>query len=364
MDWRNLDGIPPVVYNQNFLQKLGQDAGQVTRVGDNFVADRLREDMVFNTIVPQKPIRPEECQVNLENDTMYYIVNLDTNAAAAITDFRGPGRGQIIRAPRVPMSFHMLKSREFEIAEQELLVYNYPIMQMVYDYAIKAIGDQHDLYMLQNVKRAVDFVDANAAYKAVFGGGRVFGVSATGGPLTAGIINPLNSLSLTRGKQNQSNRIKPSKVLITQFDHNTLDSLQALEQGDQLRGQVFREGYREPMWTGVATVVTTKQDVFKPGNLWLFADEKFLGKNGVLDYGGAPYKLFIDRRSNIVTFHVYSNFGAVIANVGSAVQLKMYDAAYEAANPKQNPLNIVDDDLFQQRNLAEQGGRFPQVRSF
>ena len=369
MSWDNLEGLPAGAYNQQFMQKLAQDPEALRMVGDNFVRDRLREDMVFNGVIPQTPITPEKLQIALETDTMFEVVHLDPNAAAAIVDFRGPGRGQVVRAPRVALGFHMLKSDEFEVVEQELLVYPYPIVRLVHEYSIKAIGDQHDLYMLQNAKRAVDFVEADiTGYKNVFGGGIVFGVDENGASVNAVPTTDkevtVNTPTIVRGKKNLSNRIEPDSMIIAKKDHDDIDALDVFEQGDVLRSDTFISGYRQATWTGLKMIVTTKADVFTPGNIWIFAKAGFLGKNRVLDYGGNAYKLFIDRRSNVITWHVYVNVGAIFPNVGSIVQLKLYSDKHEELNPKKNPLNIVDDDLFQQRNLAEQGGRFPNVRQF
>lgn len=396
-NWENLEGLPPQAYNAQFLQKMAADPGTIAMVGDNFVRDRLREGMVFNSIIPQVAVTPDRLVPSLQGDTMYEIIHLDTNAAASVVDFRGVGRGQIVSAPRVGLGFHMLTSDQFEVVEQELLVYPFPIVKLVHEYSISAIGDQHDLYMLQNCQRAVDYVDAYPQYKAFFGGGTVEGISADGDTYTTNgvtnTLNPLNSYSLTRAKKAMSNRIQPSKMLITKYDHDDLDSLQLFEQGDALRSKTFVEGYRENRWTGLEMVVTTKQDVFRPGAIWLFAAPNMLGKNRVLDYGNNAYKLFIDRRGNVIQWYVYANFGALIANVGSVVRLQLYTGSVrsvrgtagnvagnfverafangvDALSSRQlvpgdvDPLSITDDELFRNRNLAEQGGRFPVVRQF
>lgn len=383
MTWTDLEGLPPAVYNQQFVQKLAQDPESIRMVGDNFVRDRLREDMVFNAVIPQTPITQDRLQVALETDTMYEVIHLDPNAAASIVDFRGSGRGQIVRAPRVALGFHMLRSDDFDIYEQELLVYPYPIINLVHEYSIKAIGDQHDLYMLQNVQRSVSFVDANPLYKSAFGGGTVTGLGPNGGLIgveagTTNRLNPVNSGSIVRAKQALSNRIRPEVMIIPKVNHDDIDALQIFEQGDVLRSETFISGYRQPTWTGIRMVVTTKADIFRPGNIWLFAAPEFLGKNRVFEYNGSAYKLFIDRRSNVITWHVYVTVGAIIANVGSCVKLRLYDDAFETTanssgvdaegvtrNPGDvNPLNIRDTDLYQNRNLSELGGRFMSVRQF
>lgn len=411
MTWDTLEGLTPQAYNTQFLQKLAADPGAIAQVGDNFVRDRLREDMVFNQIIPQNAVTPDKCQVSLNGDTLYEVIHLEPNAAASIMDFRGTGRGQVVSAPRVPLGFHMLKSDEFEVVEQELLVYPYPIVTLVHNHAIKAIGDQHDLYMLQSCQRAVDYVDANPAYKGHFGGGTVQGVDADGAEYTStlisgtdGRLNSINSYSVTRGKNALSNRIRAAKMLMAQADHNALDSLQLFEQGDRLRSEVFVKGYTAPTWTGLDLVVTTKADIFRPGIVWLFAAPDFLGKNRVLDYGGGAYKLFIDRRSNVITFHVYANFGALIANVGSLARLQLFGGSVTAAYGRPNsadstvgdnyvsrafsraqtaaqdgieavtgrvltpgdadPLSITGQEMYRQRNLAESGGRFPVVTAW
>lgn len=399
MSWENLEGLSPQAYNLQFTQKLAADPGAVQVVGDNFVRDRLREDMVMNRIIPQTPVTPDKLHPFLDSDTLYEIIHLDTNAAASITDFRGVARGQVVQAPRVGLGFHMLRSDDYDIVEQELLVYPFPIVKLVHDYSIKAIGDQHDLYMLQNCQRAVDFVDANAAYKGAFGGGTVTGVDADGVAYAGTAqqdLNPVNSFSVVRAKKALSNRIQPSKMLMTMSDHGDLDALQLFEQGDTLRSETFVKGYRQPTWTGLEMVVTTKNDIFRPGAIWFFAPPDMLGKNRVLDYGGNAYKLFIDRRSNVITFHVYANFGAIIANVGSVAKLQLFtgnvtDPGYgrgtagaaggnyvgrafasgvagisgKALVPGDvDPLSITEDQLFRNRNLAESGGRFPAIRQW
>jgi hypothetical protein len=282
----------------------------------------------------------------------------------------------------------MIRSDDFEITEQELLVYPYPILRLIHEYAIRAIGDIHDLYMLQLCTKAVNFVDGEPAYKSLFGGGTVVGVDADGNPIKdpnnadrSRKIFPFNTNSMAKAKQALSNRIVPAKILLTKFDMDSIDALDLFEQGSQLRGEVFVQGYRYPTLAGIPHVVTTKQDIFRPGNYWLFAPPDFLGKNRVLEYGGTAYKLFIDRRSNVVTFHVYANFGALLANVGSLVRLVMFDPTVNRTQPNtnfiepfmteadsikaQDPLTITADDLFVRRSyLEEKGGRFPVIRQF
>ena len=93
----------------------------------------------------------------------------------------------------------------------------------------------------------------------------------------------------------------------------------------------------------------------------MFAKPEFLGKNRVLDYGGNAYKLFIDRRSNVISWECYITVGALFANVGNLAILKLHGPTLDTTH---DPLAITDDDLFQNRNLVPQGGKFPDIRQF
>jgi hypothetical protein len=367
INWLDTGGLTPQAFNTAFISKLAQDPESIRMVGDNFVRDRLREDMIFNAIIPQTPITPDRLVPQLTSDSLYEIIYLEPNAAAALVDFRGPGRGQIVRGRRVPLSFHMLKSDEFEVVEQELLVYPYPIVRLVHEYSVRAIGDIHDLYMLQNCQRSVNFANTatlpdGSSYTDFWGGGVVNTPDASGDS-TFG-YHALSSAAVTTAKQRLSNRIKPEKILVSKFDMDSVESLLLFEQGDTLRSKVFVQGYAEDTLLGLPKVVTTKQDIFRKGIVWFFAGPDFIGKNRVLDYGGSAYKLYIDRRSNVITWHVYATFGAIIANVGSLVRLNLYKSSLAASNKDTDPLQIAEQDLFIQRNLAEQLGRFPTIRQF
>lgn len=367
-------------FNSSIMEKMDQGSGRekVASVLGTWTRDRLREVCAVDKILTPRDITPADCQVSLNHDTLVRIENIEPESRALAITYRGMPTAKFIRAPRYAIPFYMIASEMIQKTEEELMAYrDMPLTRIVEDNVIKDMQEIKDWTTLNHFEACVQAMQYDA-YGGAFTALRastyatatkhsVFkGRNAVLRGLDDFVINPLikpdlvtmrkalsdfNRTSVSTG--GRSRRLELDKILITKTDFEDMNNFTLQDLGDRVTGEVVENGWKSPTIMGIKFITTIKTDIFKPGNIWGFTSEEFLGKSYVLQRA----KFYVDKVMNVIKWASWMHVGVGIGNVAGVIKLELFggsvvptatDVGFEVVMP------LSKDNLFSKNNKVDE----------
>ncbi len=373
-------------FNSSILDRMDSASGkEKTAAGlGSWTRDRLREVCVVDSILTPKDINPSDCQVALGHDTLIRIEDAEPESRAGAITYRGMPAAKWIKASRYAIPFYMIASDMIEKNEEELMAYRtMPLTRIIEDNIIKDMqeikdwttqvyfesavqGMQYEAYgQTFTALRGTTYNNAGVLKHSVFKGRNAVARAvalATNDFEIQPIIKPdfvtmrkamsdFNRGSTPTG--GRSRRLELDKILITKTDFEDLNNFTLQDLGDRVTGEVIENGWKHATVMGLKFTVTIKTDIFKPGNVWGFCTEEFLGKSYILQKA----KFYVDKVMNVIKWASWMHVGAGLGNIAGVIKLELFggsvvptatDTGFEVVMP------LAKDSLFTKNNKIDE----------
>lgn len=288
--------------NQMFLQKVASDPEKVGAEAGAYIRSKLREVGFARKIMPPQYITPAELQRSVYHDQLVRIVDKEPDSTAMVINFRGQPNSMYIEGERFEVSFFNITSDEFEKAEEELMAYEIPIMEVLEKQVVKEIQKQEDKA----------FIDAcNTAVASTSNTSAVVNRAAFSGSIDPMVFTTLFNILEDTGGTVTANPLLCDTILMNQRDYNNLLLWQAQYAGDDFATMVLTEGMKYPMIMGRKVITTIKGDLVPVGRVYGFASPEYLGKFYLM----GDLRFYIDKKRNIVQWSALETVGMAIGNL-------------------------------------------------
>lgn len=368
-------------FNAVFVQRL-DDPGMTTKIAmatGGYIRDHLRENAwVRGIIEPQRATR-EDCQVSVNHDTLVKIVELEPKSRAVSLTFRAQPDAEYIQGKRAELPFVTISSLIYQKTEQELMAYTMPITEIIENNIgtdLQEIEDREFTLFCESAVQAMQAEANGVTTPPVLNSTALQGVtpprefSIIKGELARQEPTPSATvLSVQRRdlknlfKLFPNKRLRCKKFVITDQDFEDFLGWTQTDNGDKVQSETTVEGWKYETVLGRTFVRTIKSDILRPGNIYAFTDEQFLGRFYILN----DVKFYIDKQANTISFQGWQDVGMLLANIASVKKLELYsgDASPNDDDSLIEEFTPVDEEeLGAQNHRVDKGLKYPQVETW
>lgn len=311
--------------NQLFVEHLNTDAGRtkIASASGEYLKLRLRERSFARHILPPTKITKADCTRSEFHEGLVKIIDIEPDSKAMALNFRSEPTGRYITGKRYSIPFFTIASERYSKTEQELMTWEAPITKIVEDNIVKDIEYVEDSKFMKFVRAGIaagnEYITGSAA--TVDGSGKILEVAGD-----------LNIKSFTSAF-NMIERVDPDQVetkghvrpctmmLMSQPTYNKINDIDGNNLGLELRTQVTKDGYTYNKFLGKNLVVTMKSDLVKPGEVFLFTSQEYLGHFFVLN----DTRFYVDKTFNLVELQAMEEVGIGINSITGMAKLYFKD---------------------------------------
>jgi hypothetical protein len=375
--------------NSGFIERLETEGPTKTAAAAlNYIKDRLREASFADMLVPNQRVVRGDLQRSTEHDTLVKIVDIEPGSRAMSLNFRGQPTASYVTGKRYAITFWTISSLKFEIVEQELMAYEMPVTRIIEENSLKDMMEVKDLEFLSHVDACIEAMQEEGNGGAVkfnktnVNAGTVVGVSKLKGSLalahasddfvTFAVQRPdlvkikkllKSQVTDSSGAVVRQGRLKPAVALMTESDTDDFDTWTMEDLGSRLQSETTTEGYTYNKVVGLRIIRTIKVDILREGNVYVFTDAEFFGRNYTLN----DVKFYIDKIANRIFWQAWMDIGMGFGNIASVVKLELYagaitptveDAGFGIRIP------VSEEDIGKQNNFVSAGLTFPKIQVF
>jgi len=299
--------------NQLFLQKLASDPEKTAAEAGAYIRSKLREVSFARKIMPPVYVTAAELQRSVYHDQPVRVVDKEPDSTAMVINFRGQPNTYYVEGERFEVNFWNITSDEFEKAEEELMVYEMPIMEVLERNTVKDIQWQEDSEFIAAISGAIVTSSNTAAVK-----NRV----AYSGSIDPMVFTELFKIVEDTGAGTTTNPLLVDTILMNQQDFNKLLLWEATSAGDDFATSVIIDGFKYPTLFGKKLVTTIKGNLVSPGTIYAFAAPEFLGKF----YMMGDIRFFIEKNRNIISWSALETIGMAIGNIEGCASVTYSEA--------------------------------------
>lgn len=393
------------VLNELFVAKLETEEGR-TKVASyqaDQIKDRVREDGFTSKFLTPKPVTRADLQVSVNHDHMVKIVQTEPYSRGATASFRGKPEVSFYTAPRFEVPFYSIQSLRYEQSDLELMAYDTPVTDIINKNVANDLAEIEDRQFLLFSEMSCQLLqkDANGvALTSKFststalsarnvnqtGASKVKEVgkcksvdvlqNSANGNAGAGVVEDLSFMvqkddfnklfKLFIGTGGRGSRMEVDKCLATEYDFRDLNLWTLQDVGDKIAGETTVDGYKSSKALGVTFTRTIKTDILRPGNVYAYAAEAYLGGFMVLN----KLKFYVDREIRMTSFQAFKDEAMYIGNVAAVRKLEMFAGSVDDITSAPNATYaeaytpMPEDQLGKLNNLVAEGGTVPTVNSF
>ena len=127
-------------------------------------------------------------------------------------------------------------------------------------------------------------------------------------------------------------------ILINEQDWMSLLQLQQGQAGSAVMEDIIHNGYSYTKLFGYNFVRTIKNDIVKPGHIYLFSTPEFLGVFDVLE----DVKAFMETRGNKFSFYLWETIGIAIGNDNGLAKIELVAKAPAGSGTGDTDAGIVE----------------------
>lgn len=305
---------------QAFSEMLDTPAGtqRVQEAGLSYIKRILREESFTRKVLPPMNITKFDTQRSTTTDTVEKIVDIEPNSTALPLSFRSEAPSDYVEGARYAIPFYTISSPLFEKTEQELYAYESPVIKIIEENSVKDIQEVEDKTFIDYSQIAVEAAD------------NVLKVTGT---------TTLSSKKmLTESfKLLDENRLQTSVILMNNVTFNDVLGLPSEQIGNNLNSEIVQNGYSYNQLLGKKLIVTTKSNIVKTGQVWFFADQKYLGNFFILN----NTKFWIQKQADLIRFKTWEVVGMGIGNIYGIAKLE-FGSGIETASGNGRTVDITD----------------------
>lgn len=381
-----VDGHSTSDINQGFVERLETQGTEKTAAESlPFIRDRIREASFADLVVPNKRVVRGDLQRSTEHDTLVKIVDIEPGSRAMPLNFRGQPQAEYISGKRYAIGFFTISSLKFEIVEQELMAYEMPITRIIEENSLKDMVEVKDREFLLHVEACVQSMQEEANGSVVgfnrtnVDNGTTLEVSKVKGSLAmqqtadnfvAHAIQRPDIVKVKRllkrmiqdsaGNIVRQGRLRPACMLACESDIDEFDSWTHEDLGDKLQSETAINGYGYSKAVGLKIIRTIKNDILREGNVYVFTEAQYFGRNYTLN----DVKFYIDKVANRIYWQAWMDIGMGFGNIAAVVKLELYsgsvtEGATDSGFAAGVPVDV--EDMGGVNNKAEDGLTFPSV---
>ena len=390
------------ILNEQFLDKWDTSEGKqkIAAFGADTIKDRIREDGFWGKILTRKSVGRADLQVSTTQDTLVKIVQVEPYSRAMTLSFRGKPDVQYISASRFEVPFYQIGSLKYEKTEEELLAYDTPIVDIIKNNIpndIQEIEDRQGFLLLETAVQSgqkeangIDFslkftdVQAMSAWNVANNGviekSKCKSIDAIQGASvsTNDGVNDTSSYLLQKDDLaklfklfpgnglGKGSRLKCDKFMLTDTDFEDISTWSLTQVGEKIVGATTVDGYKYNTLLDRKYIRTLKTDIVRPGNVYAFCPEEYLG--GFMQL--SKLKFDIDKKRNVFSFEAWENIGMYIGMVFGVRKLELYSGSSDALTTTDNAAvldrftPVAEENLGRQNTLVPEGQNFPHVSNF
>lgn len=296
--------------NQIFADQLDTAEGRekLAEVGGNYIQQRLRETSFARQVLPPLNVTVNDVTRSEDHDGFVKIIDKEPDSSALAMSFLGESNAKYVKGDRYSVKFYRIASDLFSKDETELLAYNFPITKVIEQNSVKDIQRVEDEGFLAHVDTAI------AA------SGHSTNVTGTGKKLTKVAIETL--INLIEGSTVKNGALKAETLLMPQSVWNNIMSWNNTLLGNDLLGEVTKDGYTYKTLLGRKVIVSIKNDLFLSSTkpvVYAFAAPQFLGNFFILN----QTKFVVKKDFNIISFKGWEDIAMGIGNINGCAKITL-----------------------------------------
>lgn len=293
--------------NEVVLNRLLSDDFGLRKKAENTINDytrvKIREDGFTRRILPPQNITNDELDRQVDTPKPVKIVDKEPESPAAISVPLGTlPMNRYIRGPRYRVMFDRIMTPRFTADVDELRTWDMDIRQILSDNSVKDMLAEEDGKFIATINYLLGSINTVNPDS-----GAVQYKSISGGVTRDTMAEALKILPRTSGHLNAVTLLV-NNVTIWDYVKWGRD-----EVGGDMSQDLLRTGFAERDWFGVRFIITIKRDLVEDGEVYLFADPKFIGKFYMLE----DTTMYLDRRAFFLEFFAYQYSGIGIGHTGS-----------------------------------------------
>lgn len=322
-------------YNAAYMEKVGSDNTKLARASESWIQDHMREAAVCRNLIEQKAVTPDDpfIQVSEHHDTLVAVVSIQPDSKAMVVDYRGRPEARLVTGERIFVPFFTVSSELHQAYEEELWAYPEKLTKKVEEQSALDVEEIEDREWILHTEAAVQ------AYQVEFNSGAT---SLNYTTLTAGSVVeksvrkslfartdtgntanawPLQKLDIIEGgKLFSTRRLKCEWVLLAEPQFLDISGWTMDEVGTQITGETTKGGFTSDKLVYFKYIRTIKTDLLRPGNVYFYTAEEYLGRSYVLQ----KLKFWIDKDQNILEWRCWEHIAQCLVNIGACVKVETY----------------------------------------
>lgn len=286
------------------VEGLYAGGGAEKRASDavtEFTRIRLREDGFMDKIITPVDVNNSDLHRQLNEPRPVIIIDKEPDSPGAISVAFGtlPDTYQI-QGPRYAVMFERILSPRYTQDAELLRTYTFDIRQVLSDNAVKDMLAERDGKWIRATNNALGgAADAVVAWSQI-----PQWETLTGGVGRSNLEDALSIMPRTLG------RLEVKTALVNMLFFRQIAKMNRIEMGGDFAETLLRKGWQEEEFLGIKWVSTIKRELVPDNSMFMYGDQRFIGKNYVLE----KIVMYAKREAFLMEFFMYGTFGATIGH--------------------------------------------------
>lgn len=299
------DGNRAMLYNTSFVQQISTKDGleKMAGLATDFCRIKIREEGFTRKILPPKQITSADLDQAVDSDSPMRIIHKDKLSKAYPVTFTEQSQQRYYIGNKFQVFYSTIMSEEFFKPIEELQTYRIPIKQIIQENYLKDIQIAEDEQFIKTVDAIITQRETDEKGSAQY---------EVAGPFTPAIL--AEGLKLLVAQE-----VPIGTILINEQDWMSLLQLQQPAAGSAVMQDIIVNGYSYTKLLGYNFIRTIKNDIVKPGNIYLFTTPEYLGVFDVLN----DVKAFMETEANKFRFYLYETIGIAIGNTSGIAKISL-----------------------------------------
>lgn len=297
------DGNRAMLYNTSFVQQISTKDGleKMAGLATDFCRIKIREEGFTRKILPPKQITSADLDQAVDSDSPMRIIHKDKLSKAYPVTFTEQSQQRYYIGNKFQVFYSTIMSEEFFKPIEELQTYRIPIKQIIQENYLKDIQIAEDEQFIKTVDAIITQRENDKPGSAQYNVAR---------PFTPSIL--AEGLKLLVAQE-----VPIGTILINEQDWMSLLQLQQPAAGSAVMQDIIVNGYSYTKLLGYNFIRTIKNDIVKPGSIYLFTTPEYLGVFDVLN----DVKAFMETEANKFRFYLYETIGIAIGNTNGIAKI-------------------------------------------
>lgn len=273
---------------------------------DDYFRTELRENGIRRQITPPVQVTDEELDYAEDTDfPVLYVEIAGKSAGARKVSFETGPSNEVIHGRKARVEFNRIMTPKYSIDKIRLKGYKMPLLDILHDLMLKDIMDVEDRVTLDVDNAIVGAINTN---NTEIGCRRHIGL---GSMTRESLVTLKKAMFMTKG------HLQISKYLMNFGTYCDLGKFDRSEVGGDLAQDMFVNGVKLETIQGVDVVVTTKSELVKNGEVFIYTDPKYYGGFYTME----DVSMVTDEQDDIwLSFFAHETIGASVVNTAGVAK--------------------------------------------